>query len=406
MRVSSGVIAQFRLSCATRWVVLGVVLSAVNCSSRADNMSVSRRTVGDTTFVASPDGGVLGPMRLVEILRVNSKQLSFGRVDAAAFGPDGSLWVFDAASEVGAAILVLDSLGVQRAMVGREGAGPGEYRAPLRIFKLADGSMLAKEMSTTRAVRFSATGQVLRTLTLPPKVATGWVVTPDTSAGWYITVSFEDNRAERIGRFGWLHFDRNGNVVDTVHPPSHLLTEPTPDGIAPGRIRTVGRDGAVLTTVPGPNRLVRYARDGMVQIMEWPGQPPAYADEERADMQVAEDEMSRLLGSGKRSLPERKQPSNRILTDDQGFIWLQLPTTGVRIPDHELQKGQGLLTIKWRESDRWAAFAADGSLQFIVQLPDSARLLDRSGRALLGMIADSSGEEHLVVWRVEPVAIP
>lgn len=384
------------------------VLAIINvgCEDYANLQRVSRRVIGDTTFVRSPVEGAEGPIHLVEAVRGTETALELNRVDAGAFGPDGTIWIFDGAGRNGATVYVLDSLLRTSVAAGREGEGPGEYRAPLRIFRLADSTMLVKEMSTTRAVRFSADGAVLATISLPPKVATGWVVTPDTTGGWFITVSFEDNRPERIGRFGWLHFDHRGIVTDTVLPPDHMLAEPTPDGIAPGRIRTVGRDGSVLTTVPGPNRMTRYGVDSSVLVMEWPGMPPEYGEAERVDLQVVEDRMSELLGKAKLPLPRHKQPANRILTDQSGNIWVHLSNIGERIPDEELMKGQGPLTVRWREPDRWAAFRRDGTLRFVVDLPSNARLLDREGERLLGVLADDSGAENLVVWRIVSGSVP
>ncbi len=379
---------------------------AVGCREATTPQGVTRRVVGDTTFVLSPAEGVEGPIRLAESLRITEPSLDFSRVDAGALGPNGTIWIFDAAGPHGASIHVVDSLGRTSTPAGREGEGPGEYRGPLRIFRLADSTMLIKEMSTTRAVLFSGTGTVLSTIALPPTVAGGWVVTPDTTGGWFITVSFEDNKPSRIGRFGWLHFDHAGHVIDTIHPPTYMLSEPTPDGIAPGRIRTVGRDGSVLTTVPGPNRVTRYARDHTVLVMEWPGLPPEYGDAERADMQLVEDRMRELFGEAKRALPARKQPANRILTDGSGNLWVQLSSVGERIPDEELPKDQGPLTVKWREPDRWAAFRHDGTLRFVVDLPPHARLLDRDGDRLLGVVADESGAEQVVVWRIVSRDVP
>jgi hypothetical protein len=387
-------------SARSRDIRLLLTLLAAACSPATDTRGVVRSSRGDTTVITSPALGVRGAVQLDELRRVSPRGIELQRVSAGALGDSGTLWLVDDAAPGGTTILLLDSTGTVLAHAGREGSGPGEYRAPLRIFRLHDGTMLAKEMSTTRAVHFARDGRVLATLALPPSVATGWVVTPDTAGGWYITSPFEDNRPERVGRFGWLHFDAQGTVRDTVHPPAVMLNEPTPDGIAPGRIRTVGRDGSALTVVPGPNRLTRYRRDGRVEQWEWPGEGAPYADDERRDMQLIEDRMSELLGKPKASLPARKQPANRILTDGAGQVWVQLSTTGTRIPDADLPKGQGPLTIKWREHDRWAAFSADGALQFVVELPLNARLLDRDGDLLLGVLADDDGAEQVVVWRV------
>ncbi len=387
-----------------RWGTLSalVVWVASACASRDLSDRISRRSVGDTLFVESPADGFDGPVRLQEVRRLSAEALDIGRIDAAAFGPNGSLWILDGAGSSGAAIHVLDSAGKPHARAGREGAGPGEYRLPLRIFRLADDLMLVKEMSTTRAVRFDASGRVLATLELPPSVATGWVVTPDTLGGWFITAVFEANTPVRVGRFGWVHFNVTGDVIDTMHPPPHLLLEPTPDGIAPGRTRTVGRDGATLTTVPGPNRLYRYTQDGRVVVMSWPGLPPAYLPDERTDIQRVEDRMSQLLGKATAPLPERKEPSHRILTDSAQWIWAQLAGEGVRIPDDELPKDEMGLTLRWRDRERWAAFDRDHVLRFIIDLPPNVTIVDRAGYRVLGVETDVDGMQSLVEWRVTP----
>ncbi len=381
-------------------VLIAAALAAQGCREGQDTSAVSHRTAGDTTFISSPAIGTEGPVTLQELTRFSTTSADLGRVVGGAFGANGTIWLFDAAGRDGARIIVLDSLGRLHARAGREGGGPGEYRSPVGIFQLADRSMLAKEMRTTRAIRFDADGNVLATLTLPPEVASGWVVTPDTESGWFITALFEPNTPTRVGRFGWFHFDSMGVVKDTIHPPAPMLTEPTPDGIAPGRIRTVGRDGSVLTTEPGPNRVTRFAPDGTVQVFEWPGLPPEYRTDEREEMQAVADRLSELLGKPKRALPQRKQPAHRIHTDNAGVIWVQLSTPGERIPDELLPKNNDPLQIKWRDLDRWAAFAPDGALRFVVDLPATYRVLDRHDSRLLGIAADDDGEEHVVILQI------
>ena len=376
--------------------LIGVV-ALCSCDS-GDARAVSRRSMGDTTLVVSPTQGTEGPVELRELQRVRAVALN--KVEAGAFGEDGRFWVFDAAGDNGPTLSVLDSLGARLAIAGREGSGPGEYRAPVRIFRLAHGSMLLKEMQTPRAVRFGREGQVLATLTLPAVVSSGWVITPDTSGGWYIAASFEVNTAQRVGRYGWLHFRADGSVRDTVLPPLTFFDEPTPLGIAPGRVRTVARDGRVFTSVPGPNRLTALGPGPQVMHMEWGGVPAAYGAAERADQQAVADKLHDMLGVPHATLPERKQPIHRILTDRAGQTWALLSMPGVPIAKEDLPREPDPLTVKWREPERWAAFAPDGSLRFQVTIPESARILDRSDDRLLGVVADASGAEELVVWRI------
>lgn len=373
------------------------------CGRAPSPDAVTHRTVGDTIFISSPAAGVDGPTKLVEALQVDANKLDLGRVDAGAFGPNGTIWLYDAKGNGGESIRVLDSLGKALAVAGRHGEGPGEFTGPIRLFQLADGSMLVKEMFTIRAVRFGADGRALATIELPLAVASGWVVTPDTVGGWFITASFEEHTVARIGRYGWLHFNSGGTVVDTAWPPARMFEEPTPDGIAPGRIRTVGRDGSMLTTIPGPSRLTRIPQTGTVQAMEWRADPPRYGNEERRDMQAVDDKLSDLLKAPRTPLPERKAAVSRILTDRTGLTWVQLTTVADRIPDEELPKDQSEMPpIKWRDRDHWAALDRDGVVRFAIDLPKGATLLDRSGHRLLGITTDANGTQSVVVWRVTP----
>ena len=394
-------------------VVTPIALLILACTHNTD--PVRRWTVADTSFVSSPAEGLYPQDQqqkywshhLTETTRVDLTALDIGSVDAAAFGPNKSIWIYDSKSKNGETIRILDSLGHPIANAGRHGEGPGEFRGPIRIFQLADSSMFVKEMFTTRAVRFAAEGHALATIELPPIVASGWVVTPDNAGGWYITASFEEHTVQRVGRYGWLHFNNAGAVIDTAWPPKRMFEEGTPDGIAPGRIRTVGRDGSMLTTAPGLSRLLRIPPHDSVRVMEWRADPPRYGDDERRDMQAVHDKLSDMLKTPRTALPDRKAPASRILTDNDGQIWVQLTAIADRIPDDELPRGQSdVPPIKWHDRDRWAVFAVDGTMQFVVDPPKGAQILDRSGMFLLGTTTDSKGMPSIVVWRVDTVVPP
>ena len=124
-------------------------------------------------------------------------------------------------------------------------------------------------------------------------------------------------------------------------------------------------------------------------------------------MQAVDDKLSDLLKTPRTPLPARKAPASRILTDASGWTWLQLTAMADRIPDDELPKAPSdIPPIKWRDRDRWAAFAQDGTMQYVVDSPPGAQILDRSSPYLLGVVTDANGAQSIVVWRVDLVAPP
>jgi hypothetical protein len=134
--------------------------------------------------------------------------------------------------------------------------------------------------------------------------------------------------------------------------------------------------------------------------MEWGGEPAEYGAAERTDQQGVADRMHDMLGLPHVDLPARKQPINRILTDGTGQTWALLSMPGLPLAKEDLPREPDPLAASWREPERWAAFAPDGSPRFQVSIPDSARILHRWGTRLLGVVADASGAEELVVWRI------
>ena len=75
-----------------RWVstLVGLCGFASACGGPESVGRVTRRQVGDTLYVQSPADGVDGPIQLQEIRRVSMGAIDIGRLDAAAFGPNGT----------------------------------------------------------------------------------------------------------------------------------------------------------------------------------------------------------------------------------------------------------------------------------------------------------------------------
>lgn len=90
--------------------------------------------------------------------------LEFQRVPSVLWLPDGHLVVADAGAR---RLLVFDSLGRHAGTLGREGAGPGEYRTPATLALLGD-TIVLQDPGNARLGFFLATGSWAGSRPVPP----------------------------------------------------------------------------------------------------------------------------------------------------------------------------------------------------------------------------------------------
>ena len=77
-------------------------------------------------------------------------------VRSLAFTPTGQVLITDGRNK---RVLEFDADFVRARLIGREGAGPGEYRLPRQAVVAKDGSIIVLDAQLTRTVTFSATGE-------------------------------------------------------------------------------------------------------------------------------------------------------------------------------------------------------------------------------------------------------
>ena len=115
-------------------------------------------TLGDTVIVRTLAGGVwsdsVRPVAELSIGEVAGEEpYVFGRVRSLAVRPDGELLVLDAQVPV---IRRYGPDGVHRGDLGREGAGPGEYRQPETVDVLPDGRIVVRDPGNNRIAVWNA----------------------------------------------------------------------------------------------------------------------------------------------------------------------------------------------------------------------------------------------------------
>lgn len=106
--------------------------------------------------------------RLVEELRIggaDSGAASLNDVRDIALGARGQIYVFDYQAQE---IRLFDAGGKFVRLVGRKGAGPGEFTQPNGIRTAPDGSLWVNDHSNARFTVFTADGAFLKQVRVPP----------------------------------------------------------------------------------------------------------------------------------------------------------------------------------------------------------------------------------------------
>jgi hypothetical protein len=150
-----------------------------------------------------------------------AEEYMIGEIADIALGRDGSIYAFDRQVPV---IRHYDAGGRFLRNIGRNGAGPGEYRSASGLATMRDGRLLLWDTWNWRINVYSESGEVLTQWTTPSGMSDG--VSTFTRAMLVDTAGLVITR-KIIFKFGdvmnsttaWLRFRPDGTPVDTIHAP-------------------------------------------------------------------------------------------------------------------------------------------------------------------------------------------
>jgi len=176
----------------------------------------------------------------------DSPQLSLGGIDVVGptqfsgvpsieVGPDGSLWVVDAATQQ---LRVFSSEGSHLFSVGGRGDGPGEFRGLNFVGAEPDGTMMAVDSELRRVTRYAQSGRLLGTMRwqAPGRVRAIGV----TGEGLLVGVTQPSWPVSAL--------DRGGVYSDTTHVLAWAELDQPADTVVsvPGLRSVVSRTGASI----------------------------------------------------------------------------------------------------------------------------------------------------------------
>lgn len=405
-------------------LLLTVLVAAAGCGGgdgAPDGPEVERLTRGDTVIVRNLAGSAWpAPARLVEELRLGAlegaEEVMFGPNLVLAPDGRGGVYVFDGAAP---ALRHFDHEGRFTCTLGREGAGPGEYRdMSLGLAVLDDGRLFMRDPRNARINIYDASGEPAGQWPVASGLFTPRAMVVDTAGEAYLKILTGRPERNKPWPVALLHLDTAGAIVDTVVAPS-MVGEPETAGgtFLPTKVWELSPQGDMVVGI-SESRDGRYAfevrrRDGSVLRVEKVHAPVAVLPEERSEFEAINDwtrrNRSQFLTAEIPPVPEAKPAYRGFYFDEaEGRIWVHLYVPAEKVDPGEPTSAPGVEeprpATSWREPSVFDVFDVDGTYLGEVRVPQRTFIAAIRGAEIWGIQRGELDEPYVVRYRLETAA--
>lgn len=384
---------------------LGLTAAVAACAgpgAPASTLTISVDSSGPTRIVRIAGDPPL--WRLDSLARIGSADegpQAFGRVRSVLLDREGRAYVADIGNRV---VLVFGPDGRFERQLGREGAGPAEYREPYSLAWLGDTLALFDPMNS-RIGLFNPDGSWAGSWR-GPRLTGGYQVRlyrigPTSFASFDFRPAADGRQAERV----FVRWTPSGTADSaamasfTPDPGSFVRCEAPNRGIgfysnpyAPTLVQTPAPDGTIAAAMTDRYRLAFLNPSGdTTRVIERGIEPPLLTDEEWAPVDSGfrafrEQWRGSTCTASALERPARRPPLRDLVYDDEGRLWVDAAVPG---------------------GFRFEVFAADGRLLGAVEAPRRQTSVEPSvvaGR-LAVVDADSLGVQYVRIFRISSTPV-
>lgn len=403
--------------------LLVATLTLVGCVDRAADPPSWREgqweavvdTIADTIHVRTVTGSLQRPARLVEELRIgaaaDNPDAVFGDIGAIAVLSTGETLVYDAQAVT---IRRFGPDGSARGVIGRAGAGPGEYQHVVGMTVLPDDRIIVHDFANQRFNVYAADGTVRATWRHPANVAE-WHPVHLHPDGIFLYDELRSGGASDW-RPSLVRLDASGVAGDTVvlplvahDTPGLELRSPTQSfGVRlpfyPSAHWTVTPTGDIVVADGARYAIDRHRGDRHVLRMSRTLNPVAVSDAERAAEEARITARFRRLEptwvwDGPR-MPTTKPPIGWLHAAQDGAIWVRVAQPGTAIKDAQRDPSA---RSHVQEPLVFDVFEANGRFRGPVAAPDGMQLAPYpviGSETVWAVTKDEDGVPHVVRYRI------
>ena len=359
-------------------------------------------------------------VELVEELRIGTldgpEVYTFGSVSGVAIGPTQSVYIGDGQAP---AIRQYGEDGSWIADVGRQGQGPGEYNL-ISGLRMLEGGPLALLDQRNGRVTYYVDGEYSTSFLSLSGLFTADPYAVDTAGGSYVKTVIRDPEeppsADAPEELGWIHFDRTGQVLDTLRIPPE-------DAVGGGfvlaglggyyrpftvmTVSTMSPHGYLVTCRNDRYALSRPLPDGRVLRIERDVERIPVRAEEKTQWNAWIDYFERRGrergdNASYGPIPDVKPYIRHLFVDDDGRIWVAVYAEARFQPYTEAERAErgDRPSLEWNQPLVWEVVDPRGRFLGRVTLPDKTSLAAARGNTVWGVQAGEYGEGQAVRFRI------
>ncbi len=406
----------------TSAIACALVLAACRGNGAHRGVTVAIDSAADTIRVTVagevPQRAVRHLVAEVSIAPAVDDTSLFARVREFDVDARGRFWVFDDGSQ---SILLFGADGEFIRRIGREGAGPGEFRRNAGMVILPGDGLAEWDSRNSRISRFDSTGRYLDAMPLPGGFNTPNGIRIDDAGRLYLVRPLSAPRTGEIfGRIGLIRLGHEGHFLDSLLPPDldvprmryiarhDSSTMATSSRYAPTYLWTWLRHGAFVAGDGSAYRLVIADGRGRPTVIRRELDPVPVPEAERVQEAALIRYELRRTDPGWQwdgpPLPRWKAPLVGLEADRTGRIWAQVASASVALRDEELRTPRDALDplVHFGMPVVYEVFAPDGAFEGRIAFPPRVSFVEADGDLVWGLARDDNDLPAVTRYRITP----
>ena len=351
-----------------------------------------------------------GQLNAHPVLSIAGGRQGFVRLADVAVDDAGTIYVLDSGAQ---SVSIFDEAGSLVTQVGREGDGPGEFRA-VRHLLLVRGAFVVPDLGRGLLIRFGRDGEFRGEVPLATDrgIPIWWA---DDGEGLMV-----QHRSTIVTMFGVGGGDAGGDVLSRVDPETGSLSAflTLPHGgvissvtfrlLAPEPAWDMSKDGGLVFGFNSEMNftLMDSSGDPLRTITAYVVPEPVEESGRQIVLDLFEDYIRRAGGEPVAGLREVITVADnypvftRIMFGPHSTVMLERPARLSELPvDNPIAAGK--VDLKGMGSGTFDVFARDGDFLGFVTLPAGFRPTDYHGSAVYGIQTDALGVQSVRAYSID-----